>query len=45
MHLKDDAWYLDVDPGTFDMLLDSLPWSFSIIKHPWMERAVHVNWR
>lgn len=45
MHLKDDAWYLDVAPGTFDMLLDSLPWSFSIIKHPWMERAVHVNWR
>lgn len=45
MHLKDDAWYLNVEPGTFDMLLDSLPWSFSIIKHPWMERAVHVNWR
>ncbi|HEX7983869.1 MAG TPA: contractile injection system tape measure protein, partial [Duganella sp.] len=45
MHLKEDAWYLNVEPGTFDMLLDSLPWSFSIIKHPWMERAVHVNWR
>ena len=45
MHLQDDAWYLNVERGTFDMLLDSLPWSFSIIKHPWMERAVHVNWR
>jgi len=45
MHVKDEAWHLNVEPGTFDMLLDSLPWSFSIIKHPWMERAVHVNWR
>lgn len=45
MHIKDDAWQLQVAPGTFDMLLDSIPWSFSIIKHPWMERAVHVNWR
>ena len=45
LQLKDDAWHLQVQPGTFDMLLDRLPWSFSIIKHPWMERPVHINWR
>lgn len=45
LHLKDDAWYLTVQATSIDMLLDRLPWSFSIIKHPWMERAVHVNWR
>ncbi|MDC8760342.1 contractile injection system tape measure protein [Janthinobacterium fluminis] len=45
LRLQDDAWRLTVEPGAFDMLLDTLPWSFSIIKHPWMERAVHVNWR
>ncbi|ATQ76901.1 hypothetical protein CR152_22040 [Massilia violaceinigra] len=45
MHLKDDAWRLKVDAGSFDMLLDALPWSFSVIRHPWMERAVHVEWR
>ncbi|PHV15155.1 hypothetical protein CSQ90_19205 [Janthinobacterium sp. BJB303] len=45
MHLHEDAWRLSVEAGAFDMLLDTLPWSFSIIKHPWMERAVHVNWR
>ncbi|OGB25282.1 MAG: hypothetical protein A3I66_04265 [Burkholderiales bacterium RIFCSPLOWO2_02_FULL_57_36] len=45
LHMKDDAWYLTVQAGAFDMLLDRLPWSFSIIKHPWMERAVHVTWR
>ncbi|MDQ1919346.1 contractile injection system tape measure protein [Massilia pseudoviolaceinigra] len=45
MHLKDDAWRLKVEAGSFDMLLDALPWSFSVIRHPWMERAVHVEWR
>jgi hypothetical protein len=45
MYLKDDAWRLKVDAGAFDMLLDTLPWSFSVIRHPWMERAVHVEWR
>lgn len=45
LRLKDDAWYLDIQLGPFDMLLDQLPWSFSIIKYPWMERAVHVKWR
>ncbi|WMJ07957.1 contractile injection system tape measure protein [Nitrosomonas sp. sh817] len=46
LQLKEDGlWYLTVEPGVFDMLLDSLPWSFSVIKHAWMERAVHVTWR
>ncbi|PTQ78768.1 hypothetical protein C8R26_10183 [Nitrosomonas oligotropha] len=46
LQLKEDGmWYLTVEPGVFDMLLDSLPWSFSVIKHSWMERAVHVIWR
>ncbi len=46
LHLKDDGmWYLTIEPGTFDMLLDGLPWSFSVIKHTWMDRAIHVTWR
>ncbi|MBS0299333.1 MAG: hypothetical protein JSR32_05290, partial [Proteobacteria bacterium] len=46
LQLKEDGmWYLTVEPGVFDMLLDSLPWSYSVIKHSWMERAVHVTWR
>ncbi|MBS0485090.1 MAG: hypothetical protein JSS06_07730, partial [Proteobacteria bacterium] len=46
LQLKDDGmWYLTVESGVFDMLLDSLPWSYSVIKHSWMERAVHVTWR
>ncbi len=45
LFFKDDAWQLKVQAGPIDMLLDRLPWSFSIIKHPWMERSVHVTWR
>ena len=41
----DDAWHLQVEAKAYDMLLDQLPWSFAIIKHPWMERVIHVEWR
>jgi contractile injection system tape measure protein len=45
LQLKEGMWYLIIEPGTFDMLLDGLPWSFSVIKHAWMDRAIHVTWR
>jgi hypothetical protein len=45
LRLEDDAWRLRVVPRAFDMLLDSVPWSFSIIKHSWMAQAVRVTWR
>jgi Contractile injection system tape measure protein len=42
---QNNCWHLKVEPKTFDMLLDSLSWSFSTIKHPWMDRVIHVKWR
>ena len=45
LRLKDDAWHLKVEQRAFDMLLDSIPWGFATIKHPWMERVVYVKWR
>jgi hypothetical protein len=45
LRLKDDGWHLLVEPRAYDLLLDQLPWSFSIIKHPWMAQALHVEWR
>ena len=45
LQLRDEAWQLLVEPRTFDMLLDRIPWSFSTIKHAWMDRVVHVEWR
>ncbi|SQC92670.1 Uncharacterised protein [Cedecea neteri] len=38
-------WQLNVIPGTFDMLLDQLPWRFQTIKYPWMDKPLFVSWR
>jgi hypothetical protein len=45
LRLRNDEWHLQVEPRPFDMLLDYIPWSFAVIKHPWMPQAVHVEWR
>ncbi|ANH67115.1 contractile injection system tape measure protein [Mitsuaria sp. 7] len=42
---RDDAWQLAVEPGPFDMLIDQLPWGYATVRHPWMERVIHVDWR
>lgn len=41
----DESWQLRIPPSTFDMLLDRLPWSFSMIRFPWMRAPLHVTWR
>lgn len=41
----DDGWQLTVEERSFDMLLDQLPWGFSLLKFHWMERPLHVDWR
>jgi len=45
LQLRDDAWHLLVEAKPYDMLLDQLPWSYSTIKYPWMERVIYVDWR
>lgn len=48
LHEHADAgwqWRLKVPPGPFDMLLDRIPWSFSVIRSPWMEEVLYVDWR
>jgi hypothetical protein len=41
----DEAWTLRVESKAFDMLLDHLPWGYQLLKFPWMERPLHVEWR
>lgn len=40
-----DFWQLEVAERGYDVLLDSLPWSYSPVKFPWMKKPVYVNWR
>ena len=41
----DGDWKLAVEPGSFDILIDRLPWGYGTQKHPWMSEALHVDWR
>jgi hypothetical protein len=41
---EDGQWLLHVERETHDILLDRLPWSFRIVKLPWMERPMFVDW-
>ncbi len=41
---KHDRWELTVEKRPYDLLIHRSPFSFSIIKHPWMDKLLHVNW-
>lgn len=41
----DGEWLLQVEMQTCDILLDQLPWGLSMIKLPWMDRSLRVEWR
>ncbi len=38
------GWSLHIERQTHDLLLDQLPWSFSIIKFKWMDEVLSVRW-
>lgn len=40
----DERWKLTVQRKTLDVLVDQVPWSISIVLHPWMPAPVHVTW-
>lgn len=39
-----DHWDLIVDRRAYDVLLARAPFSYSVIKLPWMEKAIYVTW-
>ncbi len=42
---EEDKWNLVVERKTFDILLKSIPWSFSFIKFPWLDKFLTVEWK
>lgn len=42
---RDGDDLLRVEPQSFDVLLDRLPWGVGAIRLPWMERMLWVEWR
>ncbi|PWF44994.1 contractile injection system tape measure protein [Massilia glaciei] len=37
-------WQLTVEKRAYDILLQRSPFSFSMLRLPWMEKAIHVAW-
>ena len=44
LQYQDDRSELSVSRKTLDVLVDQIPWAFSIIYHPWMTKPIHVTW-
>jgi hypothetical protein len=38
------GWRVDVERKVLDVLVDNVPWSFSMILHPWMREPISVAW-
>ncbi|MEP5341098.1 MAG: contractile injection system tape measure protein [Algibacter sp.] len=41
---EEDRWSLTVEKRPYDVLLIKSPFSFSIIKFPWMQKPLHITW-
>jgi len=39
-----DKWELTVEKRAYDLLINKSRFSFSIIRYPWMDKPLHVNW-
>ena len=42
---QDDQVNLKVDQKAYDLLLNHIPWSISVIRLPWMKTALYNQWR
>jgi|GEM_PF-4369913 len=44
LSFEDGHWMLHVERKTYDVVLDRFPWPFKIVKLPWMEYVLYVDW-
>lgn len=44
LNQTEDRWDLVVEKRAYDVLLARLPFSYSVIKFPWMEKPIYVTW-
>lgn len=45
LYRRNEKLYLQMEASSIDVLLDRLPWNLSLIKLPWMEHILRVEWR
>ncbi|KAF2507510.1 hypothetical protein E0W72_11570 [Flavobacterium arcticum] len=44
LYEQEEFWELTIEKRAYDILIHKSPFSFSIIKFPWMKKPLHVNW-
>lgn len=44
MEQQEEKWVLTVDEHSYDILLNSLPWSYKLIRFTWLKKQIHVSW-
>jgi hypothetical protein len=42
--MDEGSWRLQVEQKAIDILLGSLPWGLNVVKLPWMESMLMVEW-
>lgn len=42
---QESKWVLTVENKAYDILLDSLPWSYKMIRLPWLKKPISISWR
>lgn len=42
--IAEGNWQLQIEQGSIDLLLPYLPWGFNVVKLPWMETMLMVDW-
>ncbi len=45
IYRTEDGWKVQPESRSYDMLLNTIPWSFSIIRFPWMEKLIYTEWQ
>ena len=43
--MQDRSCRLTITKNVFDVLIQTLPWNIGMIKLPWMEKYIYVEWR
>lgn len=41
---KEEHWLLTVEEKAYDIILETIPWSFRQIRLPWLKKYVQVKW-
>lgn len=44
LKMKSGRWQLQIEPESYDILINQLPWNIEIVKLPWMKELISTNW-